>query len=75
MNACTEINKPDNVTPPNPGDLTVCVFCAAVLEFDEELNHVVPDDEVLEGLDSDTKQALDFALRTAREVAKAKGAN
>ncbi len=75
LSACTDVNNPDNVTLAKPGDLTVCVYCAAVLQFDEDLKHVVADSEILENLSPDTKQALDFAVWTAREVAKSKGAN
>ncbi len=42
LNVCTPLNGSD---PPQPGDVTICNYCSAILIFDTELAFRLPDEQ------------------------------
>ena len=60
LDACTGI---DNDHAPKPEDLTLCINCAAYLQFDAELRMVVFPDEQLLDLDDETRLTLTAGRR------------
>ena len=54
--------------PPKPGDLTVCVYCAEPLMFDESLRHVCLDQHGgIDSLAADERKTLLEAQKLIRE--------
>jgi hypothetical protein len=54
----------DGEARPVPGDLTVCVQCATVVVYDDELQLQLPSPDLV--LDADTKVALDRIVRAVQ---------
>ena len=53
---------------PAPGDLTVCIECATILEFDPDLSVRVVGPSVLAALDDDTRAHLALVRAAIRKV-------
>lgn len=63
LRCATNVEDKLDATAPRPGDLTVCIHCAAILRFDDELIPVRLAAADLAALDADTSTVL---LRTVR---------
>ncbi len=48
--------------PPKPGDLAICLYCAQLLQFDEQLDRVPLSPEAMGALHPETQHKL-LALR------------
>ena len=66
LDACTGIGHENS---PSPGDLTLCIKCAAYLQFDDDLKLVTFPEEQLLDLDDETRITLTRGRRliTQRE--------
>lgn len=55
-----EASDPTGLRPkPEPGDITICIYCAQVCEFDSELNLIKLRPEVEKSLNPEEKLAMD----------------
>ena len=59
--------RPGDRRAPVPGDLTVCIACAGLLQFDDSLRLVPLPEDALSGLEADTREVL-LASRNAVRV-------
>lgn len=67
-----EVTSVYNDAAPAPGDMAVCIYCAAVLVFEEDLAaHPITAEEE-EGLDNVERAELDKAQGLARMLIEAK---
>lgn len=57
LDAATAAN-PECVCAPAPGSVTVCLYCGAVLEWDEGMALVVMSQEGINSLPDETRQVL-----------------
>lgn len=57
-------------TKPKPGDATLCMRCAAILEFDSDLRPKMPSAQMLADIDADPKLSaqLDQGQRAIRRM-------
>ena len=60
--------KVDDDVQPNPGDITMCVYCRSFLIFTAELGHREATDEEIAELPHDQRMLLSKARRLAKEV-------
>ena len=44
---------------PNPGDMTICAYCASLLEFDHEMRPQFVSDSTLAAMDTETYRKID----------------
>lgn len=55
---------------PKPGDISVCVYCGAILEFDDTLNLQAISEESFQTLPSVTRDALNRISEQIKQIAK-----
>ena len=69
---CTSLNDAatgtDHNDPPRPGDLTICVTCGAILEFDDHLRTVVASQATLDEMDDEDRQRLQRAAKAVSRM-------
>lgn len=49
---------------PEPGDLTVCIYCAAILVFTDTMGLRLPTDEEFAALPQETRQSVERLVQT-----------
>ena len=54
---------------PKPGDLSLCIGCGVILEFDHRLHVNVAPADATDRLDADSRRALELARKFIRSRA------
>lgn len=58
----------ENRPPPKPKDLSVCFYCAELLEFDEDLTLVSLSEDKLSYLKEKEKESYDELMKVVRHI-------
>lgn len=53
---------------PNPGDITICAYCASILEFDDEMRPQQASALTLSSIDSETAHTIEVVRRAVRDL-------
>ena len=56
LDAATSLDDSDR---PQPGDISVCFNCAAILEFDENMKLILASEEIMAGLPADATASIE----------------
>lgn len=67
LNAAEAASEEFKDMRPEPGDLSVCTYCATILIFDEDLNLAIPEQEFMDSIPDDVTAQLKAVVDIIKE--------